>query len=395
MTTTKQATTLPMVVYDVLVLGAGLAGLGAGRELRRSGRSVCLLEAQDRPGGRVRTVKMLTKEVETTGTAMAEGGAQWIHGKENLLYKIAEENDFISPELGEEACGKFIRNDGTVIDDDLVKRVDFAVGQILEDCEKYVACPMEKDVSIRDYLEEKIKAYLLANPGIDAVAARQLLDWHIRFQIIDNSCWDLRDVGVNEWGRYSFNGESCQAHVNLKNRFDEVVDVIIEKDIGQESIRCGREVISIEWGGDVSTVLCRNGESYSGRFIIATFSIGVLKQKGIFNPPLPETVQSTIDRMGYGTIDKIFLKYKRPFWESSFKGVQFVWTEKEDLNIPQWIKSMTGFDLVDGNVLIGWIGGPGAVEMEQLTDEEVIRDCIGVLEGLLRTTVPHPDEYYW
>lgn len=38
---------------DVIVVGAGLAGLAAARDLDRAGRDVCVLEARDRPGGRV------------------------------------------------------------------------------------------------------------------------------------------------------------------------------------------------------------------------------------------------------------------------------------------------------------------------------------------------------
>jgi monoamine oxidase len=41
------------VSHDVLVLGAGLAGLAAARDLAAAGADVLVLEGRDRPGGRV------------------------------------------------------------------------------------------------------------------------------------------------------------------------------------------------------------------------------------------------------------------------------------------------------------------------------------------------------
>jgi monoamine oxidase len=52
---------------DVIVIGAGLAGLTAARELRHAGRRVLLLEARDRLGGRAYTSSLGDSEVELGG----------------------------------------------------------------------------------------------------------------------------------------------------------------------------------------------------------------------------------------------------------------------------------------------------------------------------------------
>src|SRR5688572_6102190 len=59
--------------YDVIIIGAGAAGLMAMKELIRSGSTVCLLEAASKPGGRIATIKEpgFAEEVET--------GAEFIH----------------------------------------------------------------------------------------------------------------------------------------------------------------------------------------------------------------------------------------------------------------------------------------------------------------------------
>ncbi len=62
--------------HDVVVYGAGMAGIAAARELQAKGLSVVLLEARDRIGGRI-----CTQPITINGTTFAaELGASWIHG---------------------------------------------------------------------------------------------------------------------------------------------------------------------------------------------------------------------------------------------------------------------------------------------------------------------------
>src|SRR4051794_36346293 len=67
--------------HDVIVIGAGAAGLAAGRDLARAGRRVLLLEARDRVGGRV-----------ASDTAAADGpvelGAEFVHGEPEVTLDL-------------------------------------------------------------------------------------------------------------------------------------------------------------------------------------------------------------------------------------------------------------------------------------------------------------------
>jgi monoamine oxidase len=65
---------------DVVVVGAGMAGLYAARQLRKAGRTVALLEASDRLGGRVFDLKVGPK-----ATDIAESGAEWINSNEKRI----------------------------------------------------------------------------------------------------------------------------------------------------------------------------------------------------------------------------------------------------------------------------------------------------------------------
>ena len=58
--------------FDTVVIGAGIAGLTAARLLAAAGRTVVILEARDRVGGRVQT--------DRTDGEVTDLGASWIHG---------------------------------------------------------------------------------------------------------------------------------------------------------------------------------------------------------------------------------------------------------------------------------------------------------------------------
>lgn len=47
------------------------------------------------------------------------------------------------------------------------------------------------------------------------------------------------------------------------------------------------------------------------------------------------------------------------------------------------------------NTLLAWVGGQGAIEMEQLTDNQIILDCIELLAQFTKINVPAPIKYYW
>lgn len=86
---------------DVLILGAGVAGLAAARELTRAGMSVAVIEARERIGGRVWTAGT------TADGAAVELGAEFIHGRETGMWQAIREKQLRTREMqGEQWCSE-------------------------------------------------------------------------------------------------------------------------------------------------------------------------------------------------------------------------------------------------------------------------------------------------
>jgi monoamine oxidase len=85
LTSTPAQAASTSTVYDAVIVGAGLSGLAAARKLTQAGRNVLVLEARDRPGGRVQTVKTLSGALEF------DGGAEFVGPTQNHIQALADE----------------------------------------------------------------------------------------------------------------------------------------------------------------------------------------------------------------------------------------------------------------------------------------------------------------
>src|SRR4051794_23439479 len=81
---------------DVIVIGAGVAGLQAGRDLVGAGKKVMIVEARDRIGGRIHTLH------ERDWPVPVELGAEFVHGRPPELWPVLERANVVPYECADE-----------------------------------------------------------------------------------------------------------------------------------------------------------------------------------------------------------------------------------------------------------------------------------------------------
>jgi hypothetical protein len=79
-------------------------------------------------------------------------------------------------------------------------------------------------------------------------------------------------------------------------------------------------------------IVCEDGSRYYADHVICTIPLGVLKEKAatLFSPSLPQYKLDSIDRLLFGTVDKILLEYERPFLNPDVSEVMLLWETDVD-----------------------------------------------------------------
>lgn len=141
-------------------------------------------------------------------------------------------------------------------------------------------------------------------------------------------------------------------------------------------------------------VRCLDGSEFDCDHLICTVSLGVLKEQhlSLFEPSLPLSKIRSIDGVGFGTVDKIFIEFADTFWSDDWLGISFLW-KPEQLKVVRadpvnscWLEHIMGIYPVDfqPNTLLAWISGVPAAKMEVVSDSDFENGVRMVLNMFLK-----------
>jgi len=149
----------------------------------------------------------------------------------------------------------------------------------------------------------------------------------------------------------------------------------LSRNIG-ESIQLNTRVTNIDYSEKKVLVRCDDGTVISCGHVIVTIPLGVLKlnNQTLFTPKLDQEKLTVINSMGEGKICKIFLEWENPWWVPGHAGINFVWLDEEIEKNCEWSKKIFNIVPVEGqnNILLFWVAGKAAEEVDQKEDEEII-----------------------
>ena len=139
---------------------------------------------------------------------------------------------------------------------------------------------------------------------------------------------------------------------------------------------------------------CENGEKFYTDHVICTVPLGFLKEKPqLFEPILPKYKIDAMNRLNFGTVNKIFLEYDKPFLSPTISEIILLWDRpSEALDMKdRWYKKIYSFTKLSETLLLGWISGEEAKFMETLKMNVVADTCTDILRKFLNDPyVPKP-----
>ncbi|MBL4647295.1 MAG: FAD-dependent oxidoreductase [Rhizobiales bacterium] len=342
---------------DVIIIGAGIAGLTAAQKLQKLNYSVLVLEAKDHIGGRLKTDWSLGAPFEI--------GAGWIHGpKGNPISKLAKNVGAKTFVTDDENFSVYAANG---IEQDYNQILDKQ--HALEKLYQTIDDTFDDDQSL--------------SRAIKRVSPKSAKDPALRWM---QSAYTEFDTGgpLESLSAYYFDEDDTfdGEDVILTTGYDEILTPLAE---GLD-IRLGHPVEKIEYeAGDGASVYV-GGIEFEANFVICTCPLGVLQSGDIeFDPPLPKKITKSINHIGMGNVTKIALKFEQAFWPVDTQYFGLMTKEKG-----RWNYFLNYRTFSKQNILLGFSVGDYAQKAEQLSDQEMTADAMDAIRSMFGNRAPNP-----
>lgn len=348
----------------IIVIGAGMAGLAAARQLQAQGFAVTVLEGRNRLGGRIFTNRSLGIPIDL--------GASWIHGiNNNPITKLAKDWQI-----------KLLRTDyynlqlfdlmGKMISDQEFEQAYSRYETIIKKAKSYSE-NLDRDISLATALQKVLNQTQLSPQQ------KILMSWLINTEIVTEQAEDPANLSVWEFDEdESFPGDDYL--------FPGGYDQIIQKLAQGIEIKLNHVVQEISYNNQGVTVITNQG-NFTSNATIVTLPLGVLKAGKVkFNPVLPEPKLKAINRLNMAVLNKVILQFPHVFWDNDYEAFGYLTQSNQDFQyFMNWHKYQKKFPM-----LMAFVGGNFARSLESLSDEQIVAKAMNVLRRNGTKSIPDP-----
>lgn len=351
---------------DVIVIGAGLAGLNAAMLLEAAGMQVTVLEASHRIGGRVYTLDDVPGTPETGGTQIGYAYQRIIETASQLKLQLIPNGR--SPLLSDE-------------------RIVYVIGGQRFTRAEWMGSPRNPFTdAMRGTPPDRLLGRLIgANPLASVSAWREPANAIYDIPVRDH----LRAKGVSADALHLLSvnnsyGDSLAATSLLNLYYTQANITEIMKTPGptlgvaggnqrlpeamanslREPILTNQRVVAIEKNGDTHEVTTEAGRKYRARFVVCSLPLPAMRSV-TFSPALPAAFQLAIQQVPYARVTQLHLAVKRPFWVDDGLA-PYVWSDGLLERVFPSDPRATGMP----QTLTCWINGAETARWDALTDAD-------------------------
>jgi monoamine oxidase len=353
---------------DVLVIGAGAAGLAATRRLSDAGRSVLLLEARERIGGRIWTQSLpgFSEPVEL--------GAEFIHGHAPATFAWLRASGLVALD----AEGEHWRVEGGELTHGADRSAEFA--RLMRP-----ALELAADMSVEAFLARA------ADAGAGEDIRRSVRMMVEGFDAADPARASVRAI-AEEWsGSAGGNGPQFRPLGGYARALHATLNAL---DGARARLRLATVVQEVRWSRHRVEVL---GRSWDGPFracaarALITLPLGVLQcETGSpgavrFTPAL-EGKRAALAGLASGPVLKVVMRFRSAFWERAADGQAYnaAFFHHPEAPFPTFWTALP----LRIPVLTAWAGGPRAARLSGRDPAQIVQQVIASLEMLFGPAAP-------
>lgn len=369
------------VTPDVVVIGAGAAGIAAARELHDRGVDVVVLEARERIGGRIWTHR------GARTPAPIELGAEFIHGSAPDLEKVLGAAGLQTIDV---AGRRWMASGGNGAGsrgkwrplDDFWERLY----RVMHRMEREAT----RDRSVQDFLDTR--------PGGRRLAEER---WLAKGFVEGFHAADTRLISALALAQSGTPGEDTQESrlARIVGGYASLIEWMAAPIA--DRVRMGSIVTRVRWkrGRVVIDVRHADGRSrfaVEGRAAIITLPLGVLQAPAgeagavAFEPDLGSAKRGALDYLVSGSVVRVVLHLRERLWTAerfpkkvgaeNLETLSFL--HSNDPDFPVWWSAYP----LRAPVIVGWRGGPGARALSQLPPDRIEARAVASLARHLRTS---------
>jgi monoamine oxidase len=344
-------------VTDVLVIGAGAAGLAAARAVVDAGRSVRILEARDRIGGRIYSRR------DPDLPVAVELGAEFIQGVLPRSLDLARAARAVVVEVNGAACRWA---NGRIDPVDSPRQASTGAFDRLD-------LFRGRDRSLQTVLDELVRADRRFADDAERFAA-----WVEGYDAADPATVSVRSLVREHRAEAAVRADRS---FRLPLGYVSILDTLRAR-LGPEALVLRTTVERVEWQPGAVVVHATGGQAFSARKLIVTLPLPVLQGGRVtFEPALPDKARA-LRGLRMGAVIKVALRFDEAFW----------WTrERERLGFVltpglPFAVLWTTYPVV-APLLIAWSAGPNAEALAELADEDILDRALGTLRTVFKQRV--------
>lgn len=344
---------------DVVVIGAGAAGLAAARMLAQAGVDVIVLEARDRVGGRAYSF------FDANGDVSIELGAEFIHGSAAATFTLMRETGTRALDDGGQSF--IFRNRSLAEGEDVWDRTVAILAGVDANAQ---------DESVEEYLQQ------MRSHGLDEHDFEMTKALIEGFDAARSHDASIKAIAA-EW-KSGNNGAQYRPSGGYGPLIDHMARSVTERLFLRAIVD---EICWNEKGVIVVGTRFDERLEVRAKAAVVTLPIGVLRERKVlrFDPELPKEKRDAIDAILPGPVTKMVLRFRTPFWERA-EGGRF--RDASFFQVPHGAFQAFWTMLPQRSTqLVGWAGGTAGDKVCKST----AHDCFLLAIDQLKRLFPEID----